>query len=411
MTHPEDHYHLVPTDETEAQTLASADLDYMKSHRFEDLPAVRRHLVRKSKGQVVHINKEHKERHPHRKSVTLQPHEVFVELNELVLDKHQELQWKETARWIKFEEDVEAETDQWGKPHVASLSFRSLLELRRTLSHGAVLLDLDQRTLPGIAHQVVEQMIISDQIKAEDRANVLRALLLKHSHPSDEKDSTFSRNISAASLGSLLGHHSNNHISQNSEPNLTDPLMGGDPAEQEARIEVDHRERESLPSFPTIQRSKSKHELKLLEKIPENAEASVVLVGCVEFLDQPTMAFVRLQEAVELDSVLEVPIPVRFLFILLGPSTSNMDYHEIGRSISTLMSDKLVCLAILWAVMSTAASLAFPFILILTVPLRIFILRRIFTDREMKCLDADDVQPIFDEQEGVDEYNEMPMPV
>ncbi|KAM5126874.1 anion exchange protein 2-like, partial [Mantella aurantiaca] len=99
-------------------------------------------------------------------------------------------------------------------------------------------------------------------------------------------------------------------------------------------------QRESLPSLPTIQRSKSKHELKLMEKIPENAEASVVLVGCVEFLDQPTMAFVRLQEAVELDCVLEVPIPVRFLFVLLGPTTSNMDYHEIGRSISTLMSDK-----------------------------------------------------------------------
>ncbi|OCT57724.1 hypothetical protein XELAEV_18003183mg [Xenopus laevis] len=341
MTHPEEnHYHQVPTDPTEAETLASADLDYMKSHRFEDLPAVRRHLVRKNKGQVVHINKEHRERQPHRKSVTLQPHEVFVELNELVLDKHQELQWKETARWIKFEEDVEAETDQWGKPHVASLSFRSLLELRRTLSHGAVLLDLDQRTLPGIAHQVVEQMIISDQIKAEDRANVLRALLLKHSHPSDEKDSSFSRNISAASLGSLLGHHSTNHVSQHSEPNLTDPLMGGDPGDQETKIDIE-RERESIPSLPSIQRSKSKHELKLLEKIPENAEASVVLVGCVEFLEQPTMAFVRLQEAVELDCVLEVSIPVRFLFVLLGPSTSNLDYHEIGRSISTLMSDKL----------------------------------------------------------------------
>ncbi|OCT73621.1 anion exchange protein 2 [Xenopus laevis] len=341
MTHPEEtHYQQVPTDETEAETLVSADLDYMKSHRFEDLPAVRRHLVRKNKGQVVHINKEHRERQPHRKNVTLQPHEVFVELNELILDKHQELQWKETARWIKFEEDVEAETDQWGKPHVASLSFRSLLELRRTLSHGAVLLDLDQRTLPGIAHQVVEQMIISDQIKAEDRANVLRALLLKHSHPSDEKDSSFSRNISAASLGSLLGHHSTNHVSQHSEPNLTDPLMGGDPGNQETKIDTE-RERESIPSLHSIQRSKSKHELKLLEKIPENAEASVVLVGCVEFLEQPTMAFVRLQEAVELDSVLEVPIPVRFLFVLLGPSTSNLDYHEIGRSISTLMSDKL----------------------------------------------------------------------
>lgn len=48
------------------------------------------------------------------------------------------------------------------------------------LISGAVLLDLEQTTLPGIAHLVVETMIISDQIKAEDRANVLRALLLKH---------------------------------------------------------------------------------------------------------------------------------------------------------------------------------------------------------------------------------------
>lgn len=50
------------------------------------------------------------------------------------------MRWKERARWIKFEEDVEEETDRWGKPHVASLSFRSLLELRRTITHGKVLL-------------------------------------------------------------------------------------------------------------------------------------------------------------------------------------------------------------------------------------------------------------------------------
>lgn len=54
------------------------------------------------------------------------------------------------------------------------------LKLLVFLIPGAVLLDLEQTTLPGIAHLVVETMIISDQIKAEDRANVLRALLLKH---------------------------------------------------------------------------------------------------------------------------------------------------------------------------------------------------------------------------------------
>ncbi|XP_017262247.1 anion exchange protein 2b isoform X2 [Kryptolebias marmoratus] len=270
---------------------------------------------------------------------------VFVELNELTMDKNQEMQWKETARWIKFEEDVEEETDRWGKPHVASLSFRSLLELRRTISHGAVLLDLDQKTLPGIAHQVVEQMIISDQIKAEDRSNVLRALLLKHSHPSDEKEHVthFPRNISAASLGSLIPHHHNLNHNHQPEPSVTDPLMGigNSTADNDTRIDMDKTELQKEPTLGLgMHRSKSKHELKLLEKIPENAEATVVLVGSVDFLEQPTMAFVRLQEAVELESVLEVPVPVRFLFVLLGPPTSSMDYHQIGRSISTLMSDK-----------------------------------------------------------------------
>lgn len=64
------------------------------------------------------------------------PLQLFVELNELIVEKDHEMRWKERARWIKFEEDVEEETDRWGKPHVASLSFRSLLELRRTITHG-----------------------------------------------------------------------------------------------------------------------------------------------------------------------------------------------------------------------------------------------------------------------------------
>uniref|UniRef100_A0AAX7TNI7 Anion exchange protein n=1 Tax=Astatotilapia calliptera TaxID=8154 RepID=A0AAX7TNI7_ASTCA len=301
-------YQRIPTDESEAQTLASADLDGIKSHRFEDVPGMRRHLVRKStKNQVVHIGKDHKEPTTRSRKQDRTPHEVFVELNELTMDKNQELQWKETARWIKFEEDVEEETDRWGKPHVASLSFRSLLELRRTISHGAVLLDLDQKTLPGIAHQVVEQMIISDQIKAEDRANVLRALLLKHSAGKSESAefAEYHRDLYRPYLHFLC-------CFQQREPSIG----------------------------PGMHRSKSKHELKLLEKIPENAEATVVLVGSVDFLEQPTMAFVRLQEAVELESVLEVPVPVRFLFVLLGPATTSMDYHQIGRSISTLMSDK-----------------------------------------------------------------------
>uniref|UniRef100_A0A669D4Q2 Anion exchange protein n=1 Tax=Oreochromis niloticus TaxID=8128 RepID=A0A669D4Q2_ORENI len=270
-------YQQVPTDEAEAQMLVSADLDDMKSHRFEDNPGVRRHLVKKS--SRCHMSRTSNSSTP-LCSLKKKKRALFVELNELIVEKDHEMRWKERARWIKFEEDVDDETDRWGKPHVASLSFRSLLELRRTITHGAILLDLEQTSLPGIAHLVVETMIISDQIKAEDRPNVLRALLLKH------------RSVTRLTLALGCTH-------------------------------------------PATARS-----IKLLAKIPKDAEAVIVLVGCVEFLEQPAMAFVRLSEAVLLESVLEVPVPVRFIFVLLGPSQSNMDYHEIGRSFSTLMSDK-----------------------------------------------------------------------
>ncbi|XP_066543095.1 anion exchange protein 3 [Hoplias malabaricus] len=328
-------YQKVPTDEAEAQMLATADLDDMKSHRFEDNPGVRRHLVKKSsRCQITRTgnNSPPLSSLKKRKKMDKKTHEVFVELNELIVDKNQEMRWKETARWIKFEEDVEEETDRWGKPHVASLSFRSLLELRRTITHGAIMLDLDQTTLPGIAHLLVETMIISDQIRAEDRANVLRALLLKHSHPNDEKDGLFHRNHSVHSLGSL--RHNHNHVHDTSMPLVTE--------DHSATLDTKSAEldkEKNLHPIPAEAHAAAKT-MKLMAKIPKDAEATVVLVGCVDFLEQPAMAFVRLNEAVMLESVLEVPVPVRFIFVLLGPSQTNIDYHEIGRSFSTLMSDK-----------------------------------------------------------------------
>uniref|UniRef100_A0AAR2L7L2 Anion exchange protein n=1 Tax=Pygocentrus nattereri TaxID=42514 RepID=A0AAR2L7L2_PYGNA len=301
-------YQKVPTDEAEAQMLATADLDDMKSHRFEDNPGVRRHLVKKSsRCQVTRTSNSSPPLSSlkKRKKMDKKTHEVFVELNELIVDKNQEMRWKETARWIKFEEDVEEETDRWGKPHVASLSFRSLLELRRTITHGAIMLDLDQTTLPGIAHLLVETMIISDQIRAEDRANVLRALLLKHRSEMHTSIPQTRRPSTCPTAGPFT-------------PLSTSKNMHPIPGEAHAAA----------------------RSLKLLAKIPKDAEATLVLVGCVEFLEQPAMAFVRLNDAVMLESVLEVPVPVRFIFVLLGPSQTNIDYHEIGRSFSTLMSDK-----------------------------------------------------------------------
>ena len=51
------------------------------------------------------------------------------------------------------------------------------------------------------------------------------------------------------------------------------------------------------------------------------------------------MAFVRLARGQFLGNLTEVPLPVRFLFVLMGPAQGHLDYHQIGRSISTLMAN------------------------------------------------------------------------
>ena len=78
-----------------------------------------------------------------------------------------------------------------------------------------------------------------------------------------------------------------------------------------------------------------------MKKLPAQSEASNVLVGEVDFLVKPITAFIRLQKGVILGDLTEIAIPTKFLFIMMGPAISPGRYHEIGRSISTLMADEV----------------------------------------------------------------------
>jgi len=56
-----------------------------------------------------------------------------------------------------------------------------------------------------------------------------------------------------------------------------------------------------------------------MRKIPAGAEASNILVGEVDFLDKTLSAFIRLSQAGIMGDLTEVPVPTRFIFVLLGP--------------------------------------------------------------------------------------------
>ncbi|XP_068567334.1 sodium bicarbonate cotransporter 3-like isoform X9 [Cebidichthys violaceus] len=264
------------------------------------------------------------------------PHDLFTELDELSFRQGGATEWKETARWLKFEEDVEDGGERWSKPYVATLSLHSLFELRSCILNGTVMLDMRANSIEEIADMLIDSMVASGQLKEDLRHNVREAMLKKHHHQNERKLSNRIPLVrSFADIGKkhsdpLLLERNGPLVSPNSVPNNLD----GNKAVERRPSKVGVSRESSSVDF-------SKVDMNFMKKIPPGAEASNVLVGEVDFLGKPIIAFVRLSPAVLITGLTEVPVPTRFLFLLLGPHGKGPQYHEIGRSMATLMTDEI----------------------------------------------------------------------
>ncbi|XP_029445296.1 sodium bicarbonate cotransporter 3 isoform X4 [Rhinatrema bivittatum] len=263
------------------------------------------------------------------------PHDLFTEMDELCIRDGGEYEWKETARWLKFEEDVEDGGDRWSKPYVATLSLHSLFELRSCILNGTVMLDMRANTIEEIADMVLDNMITSGQLNESVRENVREALLKRHHHQNEKKLS--SRIPLVRSFADIGKKHSDPHLLERNGL-LASPQSA--PGNLEIGKGIDTKGN-GTGSHENSTVDFSKVDMNFMRKIPPGAEASNVLVGEVELLERPVIAFVRLSPAVLLSGLTEVPIPTRFLFLLLGPTGKSSQYHEIGRSIATLMTDEI----------------------------------------------------------------------
>ncbi|XP_062548281.1 sodium-driven chloride bicarbonate exchanger isoform X17 [Armigeres subalbatus] len=301
-------------------------------------------------------------------------HPLFSEMEELVKEGD-EMAWKETARWVKFEEDVEEGGNRWSKPHVATLSLHSLFELRSLLLNGTVILDMEAVSLDQIAELVCENMVNAGTLPMEARDKVIDALLKRHKHQ-HEFGSKKTRLPLIRSLADIGKNHSSSknmrrsstansypmHV-VSSAPGMHDDICEAAPSPQTALLGGSSKDQrghylalptgENLiqsPSSISMARNTSSGELQngehksntnFMRKIPPGAEASNILVGEVDFLDKTLAAFLRLNNAAVMGDLTEVPVPTRFIFILLGPPGSHGSFHEIGRAMATLMSDEI----------------------------------------------------------------------
>ncbi|XP_029928334.1 sodium bicarbonate cotransporter 3 isoform X2 [Myripristis murdjan] len=264
------------------------------------------------------------------------PHDLFTELDELSCRDGHEQEWRETARWLKFEEDVEDGGERWSKPYVATLSLHSLFELRSCILNGTVLLDMRASSIDEIADMVIDSMLASGQLDEGVRQKVREAMLKRHHHQNEKKLSN--RIPLVRSFADIGKKHSDPHLLERNgllaSPQSA-PCNLDNSKSSESRMNGGGGSREnSTVDF-------SKVDMNFMKKIPPGAEASNVLVGEVDFLERPIIAFIRLSPAVLLSGLTEVPVPTRFLFLMLGPFGKGGQYHEIGRSIATLMTDEV----------------------------------------------------------------------
>uniref|UniRef100_A0A8D2HBA2 Anion exchange protein n=1 Tax=Urocitellus parryii TaxID=9999 RepID=A0A8D2HBA2_UROPR len=211
---------------------------------------------------------------------------LFIQLNEL-LGWPQALEWRETGRWMLFEEKLEVGAGRWSAPHVPTLTLPSLQKLRSLLAKGLVLLDCPAQSLLELVEQVIQAESLSPELRGQ-----LQALLLQRPQ---------------------------HHIQ-------TRGTCWGSAHPKKASHD------ENIPLKEQGQNS-------LRQKLPPGAEAAAVLAGELGFLAQPVGAFVRLRDPVVLGPLTEVPIPSRFFCLLLGPPVPRRGYHEMGRAAAVLLSD------------------------------------------------------------------------
>ncbi|XP_063439652.1 electroneutral sodium bicarbonate exchanger 1-like isoform X2 [Mytilus trossulus] len=244
---------------------------------------------------------------------------VFCQLD-LLTKTDEEVVWIESARWVKYEEDVEENGKRWSKPHVSAVTLHYLLELKTQMSTGAILLEADVRSMHELAELVSDELAKIRTITKNTQNSIRSILLTSHEHEQKRKHRAskmesniithckMPKTISDTEFARKRAQHDDNDL-QNNDKQETSPLV--------------------------------KFNTPFMKKIPEGAEVANVWVGELEDLKKPVTAFIRLVEPRFIGDLSQVALPTRFIFLHLTPKSEPSYAFEIGRAISNMMVDEI----------------------------------------------------------------------
>ena len=73
-------------------------------------------------------------------------------------------EWKEVARWIKYQEEVEEAGNRWSKPHISTPSLPGWMTLRSSIRNGLVMFDMQAPNFASVCDQVAKELVANEHV-------------------------------------------------------------------------------------------------------------------------------------------------------------------------------------------------------------------------------------------------------
>ncbi|XP_011439491.2 electrogenic sodium bicarbonate cotransporter 1 [Magallana gigas] len=268
-------------------------------------------------------------------------HGVFSELD-VLKEYNGNIEWREAARWVKYEEVVEEGGKRWSKPHVASLSMQTMFNLRKTLKEAPIIIDYDCHTLSQVIDKFTDEWVDSNQLDPRFRPHIRDVALKGHKHhhvkraKNQRRGSTTLRPLADIMDESNTGSRANLPSSA-SMASINSDGLGSSNSNNDLQ-EMGMVESPSQSSIATGWKPNTN----FLRKIPKDSHVANIMVGEVEDLPSRVVGFMRLKEPRVLQNDLsEVNIPTRFVFFCLGRRGEEEELIEFGRCMGTMMVDDI----------------------------------------------------------------------
>ncbi|CAL8108254.1 unnamed protein product [Calicophoron daubneyi] len=276
--------------------------------------------------------------------------QVFTELQELVprvqgglhftedvfdspVTAHLRVLWLEVARWVDFEQDYNKIGQRFTEPHVSPMKFSRVSQLCEQLNAYGKIIRTDATTLGSTLNEISAHARESGCVRSKQEFDVLRAILLAERwHPEVKGCISDMEEFAQYWENSVISG-----VNPAYENESTQGDLGGQSNNELETFQSSYNKLVNLQD--RAHHPYHRYNNLLTSTLGPGSEACTAMCGTIEFLEKPLIVLVRLNNCIRKSCITEVDIPVRFIFVYLGPPSTELRYDKLARVFAVMMGN------------------------------------------------------------------------